>query len=102
MRELRPKVTEIRGDSRTHYRSFELVFDSFGVEVILRGNELDEIRLKGPHDTIGTRIDYIQKGLSRQPGDLLPPILDYPDLDEFLRMNHRALGQYYRGERIES
>jgi hypothetical protein len=105
MRELRPRVTEIRGSSNTHYRSFEIVFDSFRVEIIWRGSELDEVRLKGPNDAIGTRIDYIQKALPRQPGsenEALPLILNYNDLDEFLKMSHRALGKYYRGERVES
>lgn len=102
IRELHPAVTEIRGNTRTAYRSFELVFDSYRVEVILRGSEIDEIRLKGPSDTIGTRIDYIQKALPRQQGSentVFPLILNYSDLDEFLRVNDRALEQYYRGGR---
>ena len=86
MRELRPRITEMKGRSDIHYRSFELIFDTFRVEIILRGNELDEIRLGARNEAGGTRIDFVQNALAVQTGgekQLPPLILNYGDLDEF-------------------
>lgn len=81
-----------------HYRVFDLIFEMFIVQVVLRGNEPDEIRIDGRNVAIKTRIDSVQNSFARKADkevELGPIIYGYRDLDEFLKENYESLNEYY-------
>jgi hypothetical protein len=98
MRELHPQVSDVKGRSDNHYGTFDLIFEQFCVQFVLRGNDLDEIRIAGRGESNGTRIDHVQATLALRAGrkgGLQPLILDYSGLDSFLKENHEALNELY-------
>jgi len=101
MQELRPQVSDIRGRSDIHYRTFDIRFEGFCVQIVLRGQELDEIRISDRGCGSGARIDHIQNVIASRVGSKgkVPNlVLNYRDLDAFLKENHKALDAYYSGE----
>jgi hypothetical protein len=102
---LRPRITPLKGRPDLRYSSFELVFDRFRVQIILDGTELDEFRLVGASDVVGTRVDHVQRMLVSGNGlgtDSLALGMNYADLDEFLRDNYSAIEKYYSRPGMES
>ena len=97
IRNLRPRITPIKG-GKIQYSTFEMVFDHYRVEFILLGAELDEIRILGASEKIGSRIDNAQKRLSSASNRGVAHqtlILNYGDLDDFLKDNHAELDEQY-------
>jgi hypothetical protein len=66
--------------------------------MVLCGSELDEIRVSGRDNARVERIDHVQKALASRVGlnrEIQSIILNYSDLDEFLKVNYGALNEYY-------
>jgi len=100
MRNLRPQVTDIRGRSNIHYRSFDLIFDLFTVHIVLRGFEVDDIDFSSRQGGIRMKIDGLQQTLNikfkRTSGlDLAIHSPSYDALDSFMREYHEEIDEYY-------
>lgn len=100
MSELRPETTRIKGHSDLQWRTFELVFDSFRLEIVLRGNEPDEISILSGNNAVDNRAHLVQNCSAVEAakmGELAPSIYGYRELDEFLRAHYTDLASYYSG-----
>jgi hypothetical protein len=100
MSELHPEVTRIKGRSDSFWRTFELIFDSFRLEIVLRGNEPDEISIFSSNKDVENRSHFVQEcsvAEAAKLGELAPSIHGYRELDEFLRAHYTDLSGYYSG-----
>ncbi|HEV2137076.1 MAG TPA: hypothetical protein VGR47_22850 [Terracidiphilus sp.] len=100
MRNLRPQVTGMRGRSDSHWRSFDLIFSTFRVHIVLRGFDPDDIVFSSRQGGIESRMDALQRALNikfEKTSDLDLAIRNpsYEALDSFLCEYHEEIDEFY-------
>jgi hypothetical protein len=98
MRELKPEVTPIHGKSDSMWRTFELIFDSFRIQVIMRGNDTDGFMI-GAKTVSATEMKRLHEFIRENSGIFVyqsPLVYYFSDLDEFMQENYKAVDLHFR------
>ena len=100
MRNLRPEVTKMQGNSDSHWRSLDLIFSSFRIQIVLRGFEIDDLVFSAKDGGVEQNLEGLQRTLDlkfKKTSDLDLAIRSssFATLDSFLREYHEEIDRFF-------